>query len=483
MDQFARKHKNILGIIIFIILTVILFGCGATPSSTTPIVEGVPDTSKYVKLAMVLAAPASEDTIMGYSDTVKELNLSLREKINANVEITFMPVGESDTEYLLAFDSKDSPDIIYGSAGGHPGYFSLIKQDILMPLDELLPVYAKGIWEGIDPDRWEDVKYQGKIYGIPFGSEEYWGNGFFYREDLLMKYEMEPIKSIENLETFMDILLEEEQDITPIAMNEDEAVGLYNMLVGLHENWIPAPGLPLDGLYLVAESQDDIKNIIHPAFSNEFLQFAEKTKEWANKGYWAEDVLLAGDEVVDGLETGKTVLAFGNPDRYADYINGIESPGNGVKKDLKYFCFENETKKVIKSSAAQNVFSINSESENAERALMALDYILRDKRFEEIMGYGFNGSVNPSTDGDDLEDLIGEYTKDAITDPFAKFELDLSSVKKEIEDTNRVNSQYGIPILLGQVEDPQDAVRRYRRELGDAGIQKIIETLGEQLRP
>lgn len=49
---------------------------------------------------------------------------------------------------------------------------------------------------------------------------------------------MEPLASIEDMEEFMDTLLIEEVDITPIGVNENSAISLYDMLVDLNPDWI-----------------------------------------------------------------------------------------------------------------------------------------------------------------------------------------------------------------------------------------------------
>lgn len=468
-----RKGNGVLTIII--ILVGILIGYGVLnksiiTSSSTPIVDGEIDTSRYVKLSMLLAGPPSTEAIMAYKDSIAQLNNKLKDSINANVEITYIPFDEMGREYPKIFSSKETYDVVYASSRAHPGYFKLAEQENFKELDELLPIYAKNIWANINPAVWDDAKYKGKIYGIPLEDVKYRANSFIYREDLLEKYEMEPLMSLEDMEEFMDNLLIDEVDITPIGINESSAIRLYDMLVDLNADWIPAPGLPQSSLYLVSKSKDNITDILFPVFSNEFMEFAKEMKDWADKGYWQKEALVT-DSVTNGsLELGKDGSIFGN---IFDYSNGFDN------EKFKFFCFGEKNQKVIKESAAKNLLSINADSRHAERALMVIDAILNDQEFNDLITYGIQGEIIKNIK---QKEMLDYYESISIEDPYAKFTFDASAVEEEINNVIRINSQYGIPILLGKAGDPVTAVNKYREKLKAAGIEKIIDAVEEQLK-
>jgi len=471
---YRRKANGVLTVIIVILIGIILgysiLKSSIATSSSTPIVDGEIDTSRYVKLSMLLAGPSSTEAIMEYKDNIAQLNNKLKDSINANVEITFIPFDEMGREYPLIFDSKEIYDVIYTSSRANPGYFKLAEQENFKQLDELLPLYAKNIWENINPDIWDDTKFKDKIYGIPLEEAKYRANSFIYRGDLLEKYEMEPLASIEDMEEFMDTLLIEEVDITPIGVNENSAISLYDMLVDLNPDWIPAPGLPQSSLYLVSKSKDNISDILCPVFSNEFVEFAKEMKDWAEKGYWQEDALIDDRNIIESLDSEKDVSILGN---IFHYSNGFDD------QKFRFFCFGEKNQKVIKESAAKNLLSINADSRNAERALMVIDFIMKDKEFSGLLTYGIQGQIFKDVK---QKDMLDYYKSISIEDPYAKFTFDASSVEEEIQSVIRINSQYGIPILLGKAGDPVAAVNIYREKLKAAGIQKIIDAVEEQLK-
>jgi len=268
----------------------------------------------------------------------------------------------------------------------------------------------------------------------------------------------------------MDNLLIDEVDITPIGINESSAIRLYDMLVDLNADWIPAPGLPQSSLYLVSKSKDNITDILFPVFSNEFMEFAKEMKDWADKGYWQGEALMDDSTIMKNLDSGKGGSIFGN---IFDYSNGF------LDQNLKFFCFGEKNQKVIKESAAKNLLSINVDSRNAERALMVIDFIMNDEELNSLITYGIQGQIFK---GIKQKDMLDYYESISIEDPYAKFTFDASAVEEEINNVIRINSQYGIPILLGKAGDPVTAVNKYREKLKAAGIEKIIDAVEEQLK-
>jgi len=470
--------KCCIFIICLVLLTGTLLGCSIFTSNYTPVVDGVIDTSKHVRLSMYLIGPPSSEPAMDYQGIVEELNESIGDKINTNVDITFIPLDETDIEYPLIFNSGAAFDIGYVSTAGEPGFFSLAAEEALLAIDDLLPAYGKGLWEGIAPDRWEDTKYDGEIFAVPIGGEEYRINGFMFGDDIKHEPE-EPILSIEDMDNYLDTLAEEDEGKVVADIGEEDAIGLYNMLIDLHKTWIPAPGIPESSLYLVTNTGGKAGSIMHPAFSREFVEFAEVMKSWSTNGYWQEDVLTASKDIGYDHNAGGNVLFFGNFKRFRAIDSKLADSSHQEGSMLKFIPFCGEGKKIIKAGSARNALGISARSKNPERALMLIDYIVGSKYSNEILCYGYEGKImdySPFADDPANHELL------SIKDPFHKFVFDKTPVEKEIDDILMVNAQYGIPILLGRAGDPRTAVNRYRQELEAAGIHRLIDTVKEQLK-
>lgn len=456
-----------------------LLGCSIFSSNSTPLVDGVIDTSKHIKLSMYLMGPPSAEPAWDFQGVVDELNDNIGNKMNAYVDITLIPADEADVEYPLIFNSGTGFDISYVSTAGEPGYFSLTSDEVLLDIDELLPTYGKKLWEGIGPDRWEDTRYEGKIYAVPMDGYEYRINGFILGGDIHNEYEPGPILSIGDIKDYLDALTEENGDKSVIDISEGSAMGLYNMLVDLHKTWIPVPGIPESSLYLVSSSGSREGNILHPAFSWDFVEFADMMKEWADNGFWQGDVLAADNDIAGRPNAGRDALMFGDFNRFLTIDPRLGDPSVQKEERLKFIPFWGEGKGIIKAGSAKNALGIGAGSRNPERALMLIDYIIGSEVADQLLGYGYKGKIVDYSsfwvDPDNREVI-------SVKDPYDKFVFDDSLVKEEVESILMINSQYGIPILLGKAGDPKAAVQRYRQELEVAGIQKVIDTLKEQLK-
>lgn len=94
------------------------------------------------------------------------------------------------------------------------------------------------------------------------------------------------------------------EKFAPINGNATDAENLYNLFVGMTDGWIQAPGIPSSDIYLVAKSADDYKDVFHPAFTQEFEDWAVRMREWAEKGYWPKDILSSQKGGKDNFNNG-----------------------------------------------------------------------------------------------------------------------------------------------------------------------------------
>ena len=299
-----------------------------------------------------------------------------------------------------------------------------------------------------------------------------------YRGDISHEEGLESIETIESMGNYLDTMLGENNDLPPIFMTEEDALGLYDMLIDFHKDWTPAPGLNGPTLYLVKCSDKNLNNIIHPAFSKEFMEFAITTREWADRGYWGDDVLSLKEEEGDNTGEGTNTLRFGDYNSFFDLTCNLTSAAKD-KGDPKFIpFFEGLGKGVIKSGSSKKALAINEKSKNSERALMLLDFLLGDESYKWLFDCDYEGDKPDYEALDTLYDL-GE---NAIKDPYDKFFFDNRGLEDELEKVLTINKKYGIPILLGKAGEPRKAVERYRDELMKAGIQRIIIGLKDQLK-
>lgn len=511
-----KKKFNLKKFVSFLIVLSIslgtLVGCSSKGSTGTSGTSKKVDTSKKVNLVMYLWGNPSPDHV----NVMAELSKKLEAKINATLEIKYIPWDAISTKYPLVFASGEAYDMIYTSSAANPNYFSLAEKNSFKALDDLLPVYAPETWKKTSQEMWNDTKYNGKIYAVPSRYSEYIPYGFIYRGDYAKKYGIDKISSLDDLEKYFDNVIKNENGVVPYDANSNNAGEIYKMFVESTSTWIPAPGLDLSTMYLTAKSKSDITDIFHPAFTDEFVAYAERMKKWADNGFWPQDVLSSKKDPVNSYNSGKGAALIQHAQGFVGWYGGLVKAQ--PTSDPKFFCFGEGNKKVIKTRTMQNATAISSNSKNPERALMMLDLLMNDKEIYNLFQYGIKGTnydldsngkrITPAnfddkkngygqsawaTRTDELEIQVASdyqgrtemnkaYDAYAIKDPYSNFNFNSKTVASEIAAVNQVNATYGVPILFGKAGDPKVAVENYRSKLKAAGLDKILEELKNQLK-
>ena len=144
-----------------LMLSTFMVGCGSKESS-----ENVVSSSselKEVKLKMYLIGDKPKD----FDAVYEKVNEKMKEKINATLEVNFIPWSDMTTKYQLLFQSGEDFDLIFTASGW--GYYSQVatKNGFLELTDELLQEYAPEIYANEPADAWDQVKVDGKIYMVP----------------------------------------------------------------------------------------------------------------------------------------------------------------------------------------------------------------------------------------------------------------------------------------------------------------------------
>ena len=172
------KVKKLVTVLLAISMCVGLMS-GCSKSKTTN-ADKSSDTTKQVKLTMYLWGGAGVDN----KYAMDELNKKLKGKINATLEIKYIPWDAIATKYPLMLASGEPYDMIYTSNAANPNYLSLAEKSSFKELNDLLPKYAPKTWANTDKSAWEDTKYNGKIYAVPSRYSEYIPKGL-YTEEIL----------------------------------------------------------------------------------------------------------------------------------------------------------------------------------------------------------------------------------------------------------------------------------------------------------
>lgn len=499
-------------------LTSLLAGCTSSKSGNTSsegtaasanVVNGV-DISKEVKLVYYLWGSEG----VANKDILAEINKKLKQDINATIEVKYIDWPDIATKYPLLFASGEKFDMSHASPGAPVSYYSLARQGGLVDITAMLDKVAPKLKAEIPEKTWAGSKVDGKIYGVPTLYSEFTPAGFTYRSDLLKKYGMEKIGSIQDMEKYMDNVVKNES-YPPINGNANDAFNMYKMLVDTTGMWLNAPGISQAEFNLVTKSPEDYKHVFHPAFTQEFEDWAVKMRQWADKGYWSKDILSSK---VDAGTNFRAANSAGYLTHAQDWIGKYGTDMKAQPESNPYFyTFAEANHKIKRKMGVENSTVISTNSANPERALMAIEKFMTDPTYYNLIQYGIEGrqyviengvkktpaNFNDKKDGGgfaawslrndkynlpmDTENpirssLYAEWNKEAINDPYMGFSFDPKNVKTEIAAISNVNQQLGMQLMLGKTsKDPKEAVADYRKQLKAAGIDKVIAEVEKQL--
>ncbi|GBG11352.1 hypothetical protein PAT3040_06153 [Paenibacillus agaridevorans] len=520
------KGKKLLGVALAATMSMSLLGAcsssngneptntgsnnGKTPTSTAGTESSGVDTSKEAKLVYYLWGGEG----VANKDILAEINKKLKADINATIEVKYIDWGDIATKYPLLFASGEKFDMSHASPGAQVSYYTLASQDALVDITDMLDKVAPKLKAAISEAAWKGTMVNGRIYGVPSMYSEYTPSGYAYRSDLLKKYGMEKIASIEDMEKYMDNVLANES-YAPINGNAADAQNMFRMLVDTTGKWLNAPGISFSELNLVTESPESFKKVFHPAFTPEFEAWAVKMREWSDKGYWPKDILSSQ---VGANTNFQAANSAGYLTHAQDWIGKYGADKKAQPEaDPYFYTFAEANGKIKRKIGVENSTVISTNSGNPERALMAIEKFMTDPSYYNLIQYGIEGrqyeivdgvkktpeSFNQEKDGGGFaawslrtdeynlpmdsenpvrKSLYEEWDKVAINDPYVGFSFDPSKVTTELAAISNVNMQLGMQLMLGKTsKDPKTAVEEYRADLKKAGIDKVIAEVEAQL--
>ncbi|GHV02895.1 hypothetical protein FACS189485_04640 [Spirochaetia bacterium] len=501
--------KKITTLLVILMAVSALAFAGGSKQDSGSSSGGKPDTSRAVNLIYYLWGSEG----VANQDILKAINAKLKADINATIEVKYIDWGETGTRYPLLFAAGEQFDMSHASPNTAAPYYTLAAQGALTDITDMLDTAAPLLKAAIPADVWTGTKSKGRIYGVPTLYSEFTTTGYAYSRNLREKYGLPEINSIATLEAYMDAVVKNEK-FAPLNGQSIDATNMYRMLVALTGQWIDAPGLPSDRNYLVASSAQNFRDIIHPAFTKEFEDWAVRMHEWNARGYWPRDILSAQISGKDNFNNGVSGGFITHQPDWTGNYGALKKAQPGVETD--FWAFAEGNNKIVRKLGVENSTVISINSKNPERALMAIEKFMTDQSYYELIQYGIKGRqynvengilVQPAAYNADVDaggfavwalrndkfnipsanedprryTLNDKWNKTALDNPYIGFSFDPTKVSTEISSINNVNSQLGIQLMLGKTQDPRAAVAQYRQQLTQAGIEKLIAELKSQM--
>jgi putative aldouronate transport system substrate-binding protein len=478
------------------------------------------DTSEHVTVKFVVLG--NRPTNGRLEAMLEKLNTVLNEKVNADLELQYVEWADWQTQYNLLLASGDDSIDLITTATDWLDAWPNIKKGSFMPLTEdMLKTYAPQTYASVTAEEWEKCSYKGEIYLIPENHyTQYTNHGIFYRGDWAKEAGLTSVNSFTDLGKYYQYVVDNKDNVIPWDVSGTAANGNALAAGYIQSNTVNVSieGIPIGlSALFYGTSKDDLYTVTCPYMEGStFEDFAVMMKEWAEAGYWREDVLNYDG---DTRELFKAAASGSDQHHTQTYVTDVR-PNMDIKQpgsEVQMFSFSQPSKNLVKTSITHGCLAIGANSKHAERALMVYDLLRNDEECYRYINYGMEGSdyvINDAGEldrpegwdqsvdalesnfwcgrNDDLElvnarhykgaaDIYADYNSYAIDYPYGKFVFDNSNVSTQIAAMADVCANYIPRIAFGKVDDPKAMVAEFREKLKAAGYEDVLKEVQTQL--
>lgn len=341
----------------------------------------------------------------------------------------------------------------------------------------------------------------GEVYAVPrVIPTTGFSNTFDVRKDLMDKYGMEDITTVEELEAYFQKVLDNEDGVYPYVGSN------ISPLYPVYGNYFYFLGDQNYALYIDPADPDyTVKSFWE---SDEFVEMCEKKKEWADKGWLISD-LTAIESADTGFDYGQVAAVDSNVMRVSERVDTI---GKNVEGAVPYTVYLEPEKRII-FSAGDNMLAVPSTSKHVNEAVQFIQWFKCNQDNYDLWSYGVEG-VNYEKNGESIDitniapedvyapmtwmwndldrarfsanfdaeavDRLKNWDSKSETSPLVGFTLDQSNIKAEASQILAIIAEYGQNLGFGQV-DVKDVKDEIASKLKAAGIEKVIEEAQKQV--
>ena len=498
-------------------------GSGSSGSGNTSVKEdGSIDTSKHEVINMLVLG--NKPTNGRLEAMLDKLNPILTEKVNAELEFTYIEWTDWQTQYNLKLLSGDSSlDLICTATDWLFGWENAKKGAFLPLSEDMLKTYAPKTWEQVSADGdWDICKYNDEIYFIPEDHyTQYTNHGMFYRGDWAKEAGLEngKITKFEDLTTYFQYIKDNKEDVIPWDIaGKNQTGGILGGYIGSKTEYT-AFNCTSVGIYtdFWGVMQDDPTTVMSPYVEDDSLyDAAELMKEWNDMGVWRKDVLNFDGDTREEFYAGTTGADQHHAQTYySQIVPNMEKKQPG--SDPQFYYWGEENQNVQHPLKEHGACAISANSTHPERALMVYDLLRNDEECYRLLNYGIEGEdyivtedgklgrpdgFDSSTDAldsnfwmgrnDDLElqdeswwdgtdDLISSLDKIGYDYPFENLIVDTTAIEAKQAALANVLAKYIPQLAYGQVDDPKATVDQMREELKAAGYDDVKAAIQKDL--
>lgn len=438
-------------------------------------------------------------------DVIERVNEILLEKTGYVVDFQFL----SADAYDLAISSGDECDLI--STPDWLNYWANAAKGAFAEItDEDLQKNAPYIWEngGMSLDV---TKYKGTRYAVAGMFESAADRCFVARGDLMDKYGISDLNSIENIEAYLTQVAENEPDLIPFDV-PGTTPWLNLALFASDWGWCPIGSLSY-GEQVYFRLDDPEHKVFIAAEQPEMLEFTKVMKRWNDKGFFSKSVLSNKTNSLESFKAGRTALAFVDNPLACQSLWDEISQDDRAAWDIRFYTRYHKSQQM--NNVTSSMVSISANSKKKDAALKVINEMYANEELYRLIYYGGiegeayeideNGNYVQIVSDDDRgwlgvainndewnlqpaltfpghEEVVQELYDTRDVNPAVNMPIDDTNIRELDVALTEVFNQYTTPRYYGIMEGtPEEAIAREMEALKAAGIEEYRDDLQRQL--
>jgi len=472
-----------------------------------------PERTKKTGIVQLKAITMGSEPASGMDRFYEQLDALTIKDLGMTVRFDFIPWGDEKTQISRAITAKEYDFYVGGYWSDFAVFATKNAFANLSPLLDQVPALVEHYRGSLD-----HVKIKGHVYGIPqLITPGGGGEGMLYREDLRQAWGLPEITDLKTAEQYLYRAASAYPGV-PMINDKRFADNIWTLIAG-------SKYLNIDNGFAVAEIDAPYQAISKYA-TPEYKQVAEIAKRWYEDGIVAHDILAAPDnatsETLELMKLDKKPLEFNNHFGAVSgsYIDALKE----IYPKYVYGWFDYGLYNVpmyLPSISPDRVttISIGAHSKHVALALKFLEKVHTDQTYYNLVQYGVNGE-NVNIDGeylnydgippenkkpgwtglsdgymnlktrypgewqtifDDLQEKALGLMDRAQAYPLDGFAFDTTGVADELANMEKARNQYLLPLSVGISDSIDQDLNAAAQQLQNAGIDKYMEALQQQL--
>ncbi|MDF2472787.1 MAG: extracellular solute-binding protein [Anaerocolumna sp.] len=476
---------------------------GSTETSAPAVTEAASgydfSDRDFTTLKVLMFGDSTSDQAKAVSEALSKIT---KEKLNCDVDITFVGFGSYATQLNLMLSSGEQLDLFSPFTLGAG---TLANAGQILPMDDLLATYGKDTLNAVSQEDWQCAKINGQIFGVPCNKDKAYNLSFTMRKDVLdeLGVSVDSLTSFDDLHDLLEKVKEAHPEMYPVISN-----------YGGTFSYLPVDSLGGGDAVLLDPYNSDSLKVENFIASDYFKNLCETMYSWAKEGLIMPDASTNSEGYSSLIGSGKGFGYFIHTKQKDSGYNSGATSENGT--DMESWIYKEA---ISVTNAVALVWSVPTTSVDPDRAMALLDLMYNDPEVSNLCIYGVEGvhyqvidkdngiidypeGVTASTVGYTSSVAWGwpneqiayiwngnsatawkdlnSFNASAKQSPAKGFTFDNSSVINEATACNNVDSKYYNALLGGQL-DPEVAIPKYLQELKDNGIDTIIAEKQKQL--